>query len=388
MAFLSIVLLGSLGCNGSASDVSLDTSAGDTGDLNPAVPRFVGELTTEHTTATTNHQGLAAVSVVVPEGGSSFLLTARTTDHLAVTYQILDPTGAVVLHQQDWWGDEHLTGAFAGVKTSTVSFPIRVEDGPLDAGEYQVYFAVVDSDVTPIPNHTLDLTKQIKTDSDLTTGTVHVDIVISEEVANAGHTEAIEAAVEYWNAIWNELGLAAEVTIQTADIPGELYVPEGFYGSTGQSGSDYFQLSSESGDERFTMVISETINNGGTLLGFAGSSPGPMVPSEKSVTVLAASELAGVDGVFDQDEIEKMGATMAHELGHYVGLAHPVEFDTNRIDAYSDTPVCDGLDECLPLLGDNIMFPSQVCYDGGTCVKTTTLTPQQLHSANLYAGVL
>jgi hypothetical protein len=52
---------------------------------------------------------------------------------------------------------------------------------------------------------------------------------------------------------------------------------------------------------------------------------------------------------------------MAHEMGHYIGLFHPVEMSYNRWDDLRDTEECGGAFSCERDLGYNLMFPYSLC---------------------------
>jgi hypothetical protein len=112
--------------------------------------------------------------------------------------------------------------------------------------------------------------------------------------------------------------------------------------------------------------------------GIAGGTPAPlgMHGTPGSGLVIAADMfLAGDDSL-------GLGRTLAHELGHALGLFHPTEADGRVFDALPDTAVCpksrdqngDGIldaRECAALGGDNLMFATSDATD-------THLTPDQI----------
>ncbi|MBC7173771.1 MAG: hypothetical protein H5U40_15125 [Polyangiaceae bacterium] len=80
--------------------------------------------------------------------------------------------------------------------------------------------------------------------------------------------------------------------------------------------------------------------------------------------------------------------TIAHEMGHMLGLFHTTESDAAFFDPISDTPECsiendldmDGLllvDECLELGGDNLMFWTPGTTTGAAVVQRTLTADQR-----------
>lgn len=76
-----------------------------------------------------------------------------------------------------------------------------------------------------------------------------------------------------------------------------------------------------------------------------------------------------------------MGRTLAHEIGHMLGLFHTVEVDGSVRDPFSDTAKCTidhdtngngflEVIECATEGGDNLMFPT-------VSAQSTKLSAQQ-----------
>ena len=130
-------------------------------------------------------------------------------------------------------------------------------------------------------------------------------------------------------------------------------------------------------DRTVNLYVVGAFDSVGTL-GFAGGIPGPLgfqgLPS--SGVILAADP--ALDGGFDSTQF---GQTIAHELGHQLGLFHTSEADGTAWDPMGDTPQClasadtNGTgqvepDECPD--GGNVMFWQAA--PGGT---QTDVTPEQ-----------
>ena len=110
------------------------------------------------------------------------------------------------------------------------------------------------------------------------------------------------------------------------------------------------------------------------------------MPTPRSGVLISADLAAGPNGEFSPEERRLLAETMAHEVGHYLGLFHPVETTWETWDVLDDTPTCDDEFECVEELGGNLMFPFPVCA-GFTCTPQENITEDQRTVLNRYVGV-
>lgn len=326
-------------------------------------------------------EGWATFDVAIVDGDTSFLFQAFGQDVLWLDH-VVDPAGNTVLTWEDWQDAYALTNAFYpcdsdGCATDfAFNWPVREADGPLTPGTWQVVVATTDDAYTWVDAADVDGTTLIKRDPDLSASVVRVRVVYATGVREEdGVSEAIEAAVAHWQAIWAPYGLSLEVRYDDAAIDPHLDFPNGQNDaiSVASAGSDVGEI---------TMLIGEDIDNGIGWLGFAGGIPGALVEGPRSAVIVGWLGGAGTDGAFTDDEIAILAGTMAHEVGHYQGLFHPVESGYGAWDALSDTPDCRNAGACEDLVGNNLMYFETV-YDIG---PQESLTDEQVGVIARYVG--
>jgi hypothetical protein len=345
-----------------------------------------GGLTTTRSSVTTGSStGIAQIPVDVSGDTVGFLITATADTYVAVE-GIYDPDGNAALYWEDWTGATSVTGAFAIEGDNTmVQWPIRKEDGDLDQGQWTVEVGAYEEQGGNLyysPGETLDVTVQTKTDGDFGDGVVKVNIVYASGVSDeAEAVRGVELAVDRWNEIWAAYGLSVEVEYSDSNIDSDLDFPG--YGMA----SDYAAESAKGENDDLTVIIGETIDGSTDYYGVAGGIPATLVSTERAVVVISWLCNSGIDAQFSDDDIRLFGETLAHEVGHYMGLFHPVEDGWQYWDALSDTDDCSSMNSCQSALGDNLMFPYPVCT-AQACTPQDILTDAQQGVKHRYTGTL
>jgi len=223
---------------------------------------------------------------------------------------------------------------------------------------------------------------QVKEDNTLDDGTVHAQIFYAEGVGDDdGVVSATESAVDRWMEIWASYGLELEVDYYDISVDASLSTP-------GEGGDMSMLQTSENGSAHdVTVLVGETIDGSMEYYGIAGSIPGTLLATQRSGVVISWLANAGGDAAFDDEDIRLYGETLAHEVGHYMGLFHPVESDYSYWDALDDTTQCSSENNCDNQLGDNLMYPYPVC-DWSACTPQDQLSNDQAGVKHRYTGTL
>lgn len=342
-------------------------------------------LTTETLTANSDASGVVTVQLDVADNADSFLLTAEGAALLAVE-SVQDPDGEEVFYWEDWYGiSESLTYAvYPEANDMAFNWPVRQDDAGLSGGVWTVYLGAYEASggyYAPVSGITTDLTLQQKVDGDLGRGILAVQIVYAEGVGEDPEVvAATEAAVERWEEVWAPYEVFLEVSyVEDGGVSADMAFP-------GEDGV-LDEASALSGDDDVTVVIGETIDGGLDYYGVAGSVPGALVRTERSGVVVSWLANAGGDGEFSDGDIRLYGETLAHEVGHYVGLFHPVETTWDMWDALGDTEDCTTQSACERDLGENNMFPYPIC-SWTSCTAQDLLSDDQIGVTQRYTGLL
>ena len=346
----------------------------EVGDDSSTLLTEEGEVVTE--------SGVATVEVDIDSVETAFMITADG-EHLVSVDEIIDPAGNTVLTWSDWTStNTNLTSAiYPSSSEMVLNWPVRAEDAKVKSGKWKVVLSAVNSAGRYQSGSTIKVTVQTKDDSDFLNGTVRVRLVYAEGVGEiAAVRDAMEAGIERWKDIWAPYGLTPAVTTETSDFDPNLPYP-------GEGSEDIYDLVMDSYEDELTMIVGETIRGGTDYLGVAGAIPGTLTANTRSAVVVSWLASAGTDGVFQDTDITILGETMAHEVGHYMGLFHPVEQTWSTWDACDDTPDCTSESACVSALGSNLMFPTPVCdFDG--CIEQDQLSLVQEGILHRYTGTL
>lgn len=350
----------------------------DTGTGEPPPIRLVQE--TEQTT--TDAYGRISVDIQVPPKVVSFQLTGDSTQYVSLE-RLIAPDGTVVLDWQDWvYSPRSLTLSFYPTRTTMAfGWPIRDVDGPLASGRWTAILATTDAAYYYAPFSPITVTTTKKFDPSFADGAVSVQVVYANNVdADPAVVAAVEEAVYRWAEVWAVQGLSLSVDYVSSSLPKNL-------GFTYVGSAEVEAVAAGKSPGQMQLVIGETVQGDGYTFGVSAGIPGTLEATPNTFVVLAWLTHAGIDGVFDADEVRLMGETMAHECGHYTGLFHPVESSYDAWDMLDDTVECQGPNACDNQLGSNLMYPYPLC-DTVKCFPQGDLTYQQGQVMQQYVAAL
>lgn len=275
-------------------------------------------------------------------------------------------------------GDRQRSNAGYLGEVAVLGWPITPHDPALiPGGSHPLELGLASQELGYVPGW-LELTVLLSTDDDRRAGVLQVDLVhLGEMGVDPAWRGATAGALEHWAAIYAERGVTLDVVERALPIP-HIGPP------TGSDAALWRHLAATGPPGHLRVVVSpEHPGDADVVIGSAGGIPGAFVPTGRTGVRVSPERICGVDGACEPAELRLYGETLAHEVGHHLGLFHPVETDFDAWDALPDTVECESPEVCEQSLGANLMFPYTVCTFT-TCMAQDIVTPHQtevLHHA-------
>lgn len=366
------------GCSsgGGDNDSGPDSSAGETPDSSDVVISGQREFTLE---TATDESGVAAATFSVPSDTTKLSVTAFSPGALRFV-QLSDGRGIDYLTPGGL--QLALSTDFSAI-VSNVTAPSRGLDPALDgSGPFTAR-----TEVSPAGAETPVLFQVIsRADPDLLNGTLRVNVFrIAGVTGDPDVDNAVNRALDEFRSIYAQ-NAGIQVVFSEAIVDAPVNLPFPFEGD-----DLYRQLSESAPAPAVNLALGGNVQGlGGEILGIAGGIPGPPIPSPRSAVAVSVIAGAGPDGLYSESEINVLGETMAHEVGHFHGLFHPVEIESlDQADPLTDTPACGSNAECEanPTLVGNLMFPTPVGDGAGGVIRQNQITAQQREVLNRYIAV-
>jgi len=325
--------------------------------------------------------GTARIEMDVLPDETSMLITAQVADGYQVHVRsVTDPANRSVFQAFDWTGTEFSkTNAGYVSQVVTLNWPVDSSDDDLQEGTYTFEFGVVDANQN-YAAQPLFFDALLKPDDDRSSGDLNIDLVFVDGLEdNDDLRTAVDEAVEVWRELYANIGIDIDVE-EYAFGEGALEPPA--FGD----GEVYEDVAGATRYRAVNVLIAPSIATYDDIYGIAGDIPGPLVPTTRSGVLISYAKSAGADGVFEPLERRLLAETMAHEVGHYLGLFHPVETTWDNWDALDDTDECTSENACIGALKSNLMFPFPVCT-GLSCTPQEDVTGEQAEVVHRYVGV-
>lgn len=379
-SWIALLGIGLMGCGEPPSD---DPRPRNPGGSETEAPW----LRTLDIRTTTGNDGSVLLDFTVEEGEQDMLLTLSPVDDpSAVVYfdEVFDPDGTLVFDgDAQWYTPYSLSYAYWPDVSATLNWPILGEH-QLRPGRWTLRITTLDKQSwRSVGDVAVRMDGQLSQDPSFDRGELSVRVVYTGGVdADPVVTEAVEGAIERWGEIYAAIDV--DTTFETVVYPGQESFEPPSYGSYDLY--EALMADNEVGTLNLVVVPEFSGQGGEWTLGISGGIPGALAPTGLSAVGVNVGAHWGNDMRFSEEELRIFAETMAHEVGHYLGLFHPVEDGWNAWDSLGDTVDCKSRNECEGQLGSNLMFPYTVCT-AGSCVAQESLTPGQKSVTHRYVGV-
>lgn len=317
----------------------------------------------------TGRGGAVRIPVDVRDGDTHVLAVVQAESPLRSVFASLDNPAASPAWVADTQATTLATNAGFVAAVSVLGYPMLPDDLPLEPGRWWLTAGAVGADLT-FAEGPLAVDLWFAQDGDDRVGALEVVVHLADGLAG---DPGLAAALDDASAQWESLYAGYGVTLSIATEPWTGTSP----GTPGFDTPEAWRAISAGPVRRVHVVVVEAIDALPGAYGLAGGIPGALGSTPASGVLLSATSARGTDGQFSDEEVRLLSETLAHEVGHYLGLFHPVEIDWDQWDALSDTPDCTSEADCVDSLAGNLMFPFPVCALVA-CIPQTLLTDGQV----------
>lgn len=363
-----------------AAGVAMDGNQTDAATTKPAKA-----ATTSHGSATISDLGQVTpdteIGFDVAEGtlGFNVVVTGNDADWVGVK-SLVSPSGVVSVSSFTPDGSElHVAIGSRGLGAFNVPQTDATTHGKVETGHWKLIVGGITID----PNATVDkssdalppgaavtsplhvvVNTQSSSDGEFHGGVLDMHVYIPDNLSIDGHTltaddapTAMKSRVDTFYAKLQQLFQIGRGNVTFHAIDASWVAA-----TDGPTRAALIQQASIADPQALQVVYTNDLSYGGQadggLLGYSVGLPGA---ANSAGTVRSAITVASYPGASADTD----ATTMVHEMGHFVGLLHTTELDSDEPDLLADTPTCGsscGKNDPIPD-ANNLMYPSDMGED-------------------------
>lgn len=297
------------------------------------------------------------IDIEVPEGTESILVEVRGDEGLYYLSKMTTPAGTELIE-----GGVFVTRAARELPGLVDWLYPNVAERTVEPGTYSLILRAEDPDGGHIGGEDIELWVYTKADSPDSGCGLELDFLVDRDAVAASDTELlVDGLVARTLWFYNQVGITITgYQIQRVDLPNpDVDVSGQAWRTTLDSIDSVLAQARAEGSARpgaVHIVIARSLGQGGPA-GYSMGLPGPFAADRpNSAVIISSSAYVDSDGFVDLDGLS---TTMAHEMGHYLGLYHTSEADGLLHDPIADTPECSESFGCAEDFEQNIMTPGE-----------------------------